>query len=192
VLTEIAGKYAEAEQKDKASEVLSQALQATATLKDGESKFSRFGSDRGFGDFTELVNDYSKPFLLEKIAVRYAEVGQTDKAVQVAKTIQDAEAKASALTEIAGKYIEAGQKDKAVETLSQAIQAAITIDYVPFTVKALEQIAGKYVEAGQKDKAAETLSQALQAAETAEYTQQYAYILDRLSRRLDCYQKRGR
>jgi len=200
-LTEVAGKYIEAGQKDKAAEVLSQALQVAKTT--------------------------NNIYLLTEIGGKYIEAGQNNKAsevlsqaLQVVKTIEDASSKANALTEIAGSYAAVGQKDQASEVLSQALQlvktikgaedrnvfpnsstilqqivgkyaavgqynqalqVAKTIKDAEYKVRTLVELAGSYAAVGQKNKASEILSQALQAAKTIKDADLKGTILEQIS-----------
>jgi len=87
-------------------------------------------------------------------------------ALLVAKTIEYASYKSSALADIAGKYAETGQKEKATQILSQALETAKTIEDANDKSRALADIAGEYAKAGQKEKANQILSQALETAKT--------------------------
>ena len=91
-----------------------------------------------------------KASALAKIAGKYAEAGQKEKAAQIlsqalktAKTIEYELSKALALADIVGNYAEAGQ-------FTQALKTAKTIEDESSKASALADIAGKYAEAGQQ------------------------------------------
>jgi len=85
-LVAIANKYIQTEQTNKASEILAQAFQITQTIEGPESKVFRFGAEGG----TQVDDPYDRASLLEEIALKYAQVGQYNQALQVAKKIEDA------------------------------------------------------------------------------------------------------
>ena len=127
-LTYFAGKYAEAGQKEKSTQLLSQALETAKTIE----------------------SEYLKASALAYIAGKYAEAREFTQALETAKTIKDVDDKADALADIAGKYAEAGQKEKSTQLLSQALETTKTIKVVVDKAFALADIAGKYAEAEQK------------------------------------------
>jgi tetratricopeptide (TPR) repeat protein len=99
-------------------------------------------------------------YTLTEIAGRYAKAGQKAKALellsgalQLAHTILNTGAKASALRGIAEAYIEAGQKAKALELLSDALQLAHTITDTGAKALELHNIAQAYAKAGDYDRA---------------------------------------
>lgn len=65
---------------------------------------------------------------LEGIAGYYLEVRRFDKALDVARSIDDAPPKVSALSRIAAKYSEVGQQEQALEILSEAFSLAEAFD----------------------------------------------------------------
>ncbi|MDZ8104374.1 MAG: hypothetical protein RM338_01935 [Nostoc sp. DedQUE12a] len=147
VLIEIANKYGEAGEKNKAIDILSEAEKITATLPDGESKYDRLGNDAGYGNYTEILQTYSKPYLLEKIALLYFHIEQFEQAIQVAKSIDEMETQAYVLTDISEKYADLKQRDKALQSFAQAITTAKKISFTPFRDRALQRIATKYIDA---------------------------------------------
>jgi tetratricopeptide (TPR) repeat protein len=98
----------------------------------------------------------SRDYILEEIAVKYAEIELCDQATQVAKIVESGVYKVSAICQIAGKCIDANQKDKATELLSQALMIANTIELPAPKALSLARIAVKYAEAGLSDQALET------------------------------------
>lgn len=147
VLIEIANKYGEAGEKNKATEILLQAWKITATLPDGESKYDRLGNDAGYGNYTEILQTYSKPYLLEKIALLYLKIEQFEQAIQVAKSIDEMETQAYVLTNIGEKYSDLKQREQALQSFAQAIATAKKISFTPFRDNALLRIVTKYIDA---------------------------------------------
>jgi len=126
VLADIAGKYAQAGQTEKATQILFQALETANTIEGANSKAR----------------------VLADIAGKYADAGQPEKAAQVlsqafetARTIEYASSKAWALVDIAGKYADAGQTEKATQILSQALETAKTFKDADSKVWVLADIA---------------------------------------------------
>ena len=144
---DIAGKHVELTEADKASQLLSQALETTATITDAESKSSAF----------------------VRIAERYLRLEQKDQALQA--TIRSPQDSADnrecdwekfwALQDIARTYAEAGQQEQALLLLSQATETARTIEDEPTKSMELRSIALTYAEAGD-------FIQALEIAKTIE------------------------
>jgi len=101
-LAEIASRYVEAGKQNRASDLLSQALQVA---KDSTS--------------LQVVT-------LAEISGVYAQAGQYDQALQVTKIIEDAYWKTHVLVEINGKYAHAGQQpdDKARKILHEIVREA--------------------------------------------------------------------
>lgn len=120
-LSSIAGKFAKTGQHQEAKKILEQAIQVAETLEDAGSR--------------------SRPLALNIIAGEYAEIGKFEKALQIARAINDDNKKAMVLAEIAGKYAESGQ-------LSKALEIAKTIDDVYRLPLILSQISGKFYETG--------------------------------------------
>ena len=174
VLEEIAVNYGKARQKAKAAEILSHALQVAQTIEGNSGKDT----------------------VVERIAVRYAEIGEYNQGIQVAETIWDDIPKGRALSRITVEYVKSGAYD-------QARQVADTIEAKASKANALTEIAAKtgeykqaigaaqniedenaelrsivlgkivllYIKAGQKKQAVELLSQVLQAAKQIENTE---------------------
>jgi len=177
-LCEIANSYTKAGQKDKASEILSQALRVARTIEvlkssalhDIADSYAKVGQKEKALQIARTIEDaYYKSLALRDIADSYAKVGQYNEALQVARTIKDASLKSRALCAIADGYTKAGQKEKASKVLSQALQVARTTEGAFSKSLALRNIADSYAKAGQKEKASKVLSQALQVARTIEY-----------------------
>ncbi len=128
VLIKIAARYVKSGQKDKADEMLSQAIVLTKTMESAASKifvlenisfeYAKLGqNDKASNILSEalqetkaLKKDFEQEVCLEIIAVKYAENGQYDQAIHVANTIKVVNFRNKALVEIALKYAESGQK----------------------------------------------------------------------------------
>jgi tetratricopeptide (TPR) repeat protein len=160
-----------------------QTLKTAKTIKDESGKLRALFLVLEYADANQLTQALEttksmkgglwKARVLYKIAAKYSETGQKDKATQIlsqaletAKLMKGGRWKASVLSEIAVTYSETGQKDKAVQILSQALETAKTIEDADDKAETLLGIAGSYAKAGQKEKAAQILSQALETAQT--------------------------
>lgn len=90
------------------------------------------------------------------MALKYAEVGQKEKAEEILSQILqmvktgDARWKANVLSGVASKYAGIGQKEKAQELLSQSLQLAMSIKYEDDKIEALARIPLAYAETGKK------------------------------------------
>ena len=179
-LAEIAGIYAKAGQKEKAAELLSQALETVKTInhpvKDSAlyqiaSSYAEVGQFiQALETTKEIKDEYDETRALADIAAKYAEVGQFTQALETTKIIKREFWKATALAKIAGSYAKAGQKEKAAELLSQALETTQTTNDEFQKARLLAEVAGSYAKAGQKEKAAELLSQALETIQTTQTT----------------------
>lgn len=138
-LAKIAVKFAEVGQKEKATQILSQALKTAKTIED---------------------KDKTKPGL--DIAESYAKIGQTDKAFQVLRLYyskNNAFEISGVLREIAVSYAKSGQKEEATKTFSRSVEVAKQIQdpyKIRFKSLALWLIASSYAEAGYFVQAIET------------------------------------
>jgi thioredoxin-like negative regulator of GroEL len=94
ILTMIASKYIQLGQKNKASEILAQAFQIAQTIKGPESRVTVVTADyNNEGNVirsTEVDDPYDRGSLLAEIAIKYAQAGQYNQALQVAEAIKDA------------------------------------------------------------------------------------------------------
>ncbi len=185
VLTEIAGKYAQAGQKDKASEILSLALEVAKAMQDGENadwdkvraltEIAGVYAEAGQKDkateilslaleITETIeNPHSKNFALHPIPGKYAEAGEYEQALQVAKKINVSYFRDFALVQIADEYIEVGQYE-------QALKVAKTIGISDNKARALFKIAYKYAETEEEvdDKTRSILHEIIRYAEAVQ------------------------
>jgi tetratricopeptide (TPR) repeat protein len=102
-LSRVAVKYAQVGQKDKAEQLLTQALQSAKAiesfdtkniaLSDVASKYAEAGQSTKPLRLQKTINsregDGSRNNALEKVAIQYAQAGQYDKAIQTTKAIKD-------------------------------------------------------------------------------------------------------
>ncbi len=121
------------------------------------SRFGVFGLD--------LNITYRKVQLLAEIAAKYSEIGQYNRATQIAETLVDSSSKALALVEISNNFIAAGDVNRAEQLLSQALLVLSAVHYSQKAV-ALPEMAISFARHGQVDKAEEMLSLALQSTQT--------------------------
>jgi tetratricopeptide (TPR) repeat protein len=148
-LSRLAGRMAEAGQKSKALELLSQALGLIKTPANEAITFS-------------------------DMATAYAKAGEYETALRTAQKISNKMqyVRATALAAVASECARAGQKEKASEALSQAIQSAQAINDpdigTELKAEALALIAVAYGDAGLKDKALPLLLQASGLARKSE------------------------
>lgn len=117
----ISDKYTKIDKKDKASEALSNALEAAKTIKDGNTFYSK------------------RIPILSKIATKYIDIDQPDKANQISKMLDKKRDEELVLSNIADKYLEIGNFTKAID---------ITKNFNNKQLKSekLANIASKYVK----------------------------------------------
>jgi len=87
------------------------------------------------------------------IADKFAEAGQFDQALQIARTIEAPEGKAYELSQIADKYVKATRFEEAGRILDEAKQIAETIKDPTSKYSTLESLSASYAQAGQFDQA---------------------------------------
>lgn len=186
-LATIASEYAKAGQKDKAPNVLIEALQATKAIpprnhdiKPGVlADISRAYIDAGQRDKALKILPQALQLAravkinnveLKDVAVAYAKAGQYKQALRVAKAIDYKPSQLDALIDMAREYTEAGQKNMALETLTQALLVTKEDEDEDEDdedkVETLVKIAVEYTRAGRRDKASELLIQSLQLTKT--------------------------
>ena len=165
-LVDIASYYTKAGQKEKASELLSQALQVApaSALKDDQENYvwdyiaigyAEAGQyDQALSVAQSIEDTPHQGMVLIKIVNFYTEAGQYDQALSVAQSMENSWYKTKALDDIATSYAVAGQYE-------QALKVAQVIEDTESKASALVKIASYYTKAGQKEKASELLSQAL-------------------------------
>jgi len=110
---------------------------------------------------------------LSRVAVKYAQVGQKDKAEQLlAQFLQSAKAieelydssKANALAKIGDRATQAEPAVRASQILAQALAIAKSIKAENIKAEALGKMATQYAAIGQAEKASQILDQALWSA----------------------------
>ncbi len=153
ILARTASDLLESGQREKVSELLSQALKL-------------------------LKPDADERGALSEIATTYAKIGECDTALKAAERILDLweYSKASTLSAVAAECAKAGRKDKASRIISRALQTANSIKgegaskEVDLSLKAqaLAEIASAYVDLGEADKVTSILPRAVQIARTLE------------------------
>ncbi len=153
LLAKIAVGYAKLGQQEKASKLL---IPALVTAK----------SNNSFDIRTEL---------LRELGVIYIEMGQYDKALEVAKSLQAYKPidKDIELKHITIQMAKAGQYDKALQTAKLISVGGVFSGYTTVTrsissqATVMAEVALKYAQIGQKGKAEQILAQALQIAKTS-------------------------
>ncbi len=133
-LVMIASECTKAEQKDKASDILSLALQLTETIED----------------------DYIKDEGLNSIADQHAKAGRFDQALQIVGRINNLHDKTLAMEQIAINYARSGHTDKACDILDKILQESKTGNFRESYMRDFKEIAVAYAKIGQYDKALET------------------------------------
>ncbi len=108
-----------------------------------ESELFFFGLDQN--------ESYKKAQLLAEIALKYAEAGQFERALQLAQTLEVDSLKASALVEIAAEFVAAGRSDKAEPLFSQVMQIIQSVKYNLGAVGALQRIARQLAAVGKTE-----------------------------------------
>jgi tetratricopeptide (TPR) repeat protein len=153
VLGEIAAGYTAVGQEEKASEVLSEAFEVTQTVELPADKamvleaiarqYWQVGEPEKAAELLSQALQVAesiwgistvKDTVVERIALRYSEMGDRDRALQVADTILGKIAKSRALAQIAIHYAKAGDYE-------QAMGVAETIEAYPSQAIALTEIA---------------------------------------------------
>ncbi len=174
-LTSIARYYGILEQPQQAQTVLAQAVQASQSIRGAEiqakaltdvakvyisirqpqAAASALAQALQFAQAATYPNDYRKAWSLAPIAQLYAQIGEPDRALQVAQQIENAPYyQSAAMVAVADQYLQAGQFDRAIAIVSDVSEGdqRATI---------LGAIAAGYAKAGQLDRAADFFGQAL-------------------------------
>lgn len=161
LLAEIAVGYAKLGQQGKASKLLAPAIQ-TAKI----NKSTQIGLN-----------------LLEQLGSVYVEMGQYDKALQVAKSLQVYEPidKDGRLKRITTRMVEVGQYEKALQVAKLISNTGVISNNSLATQSiAMSEVALPYAQTGKKTQAEQILVQALQKAKTsdemAEIALKYAQV----------------
>ena len=186
-LGRIAGKVAEAGQREQAARILSEATETAKTIEGGG-----FDSYQSFtevairhatnGDLDQaleaaktIMEPWQEASALAKIATMLAETGQKEQAMGFLSHSLDEPMRAlggyeksASLTDIASVYAKIGEKERVLQLLSQGFEEAKTIDKADEKSWALTNIAEQYAKIGEKDLASRLLMQALDAAKMIE------------------------
>jgi serine/threonine protein kinase/S1-C subfamily serine protease len=101
-----------------------------------------------------IKDEHAKTKTIYEISIRYAEIGEFDKAIEITKPITD-NWKSQALIQITRIYVQSGQKSS--EILNQALEVAKTILEVEHKSHTIYEISIRYAEIGEYDKAIETI-----------------------------------
>ncbi|MBD2066120.1 hypothetical protein H6F93_00990, partial [Leptolyngbya sp. FACHB-671] len=177
-LTSIARYYSILEQPQQTQTVLAEALEASQSIRGAEFQtkaltsiaqvYVAIGQPQAatpilaqslqFAQTATYPNAYRKAWSLEPIAQLYAQIGELDRALQVAQQIENAPYyQSAAMSAVINQYLQAGELDRAVSLASDVPaddQRAVM----------LGAIAAGYAEAGQSDRAAEFFDQALETS----------------------------
>lgn len=168
LLINLAEKFLEDKQNDKAIDLIDQAYQSSLRLDAGYGKIfymtniaSLYGKvgqkDKALEILTlsleianTIKNSNTKDSSLRDIAVVYGTIDEYEKALQVIQSVKFPMEKVYSLTRISTAYIKANEKIKALTTLSDAFQIAIAMkDNVDDKDNALLEVSIKYGEAGE-------------------------------------------
>jgi tetratricopeptide (TPR) repeat protein len=115
-----------------------------------------------------IDDDIDKARVFANVAGNYAQIGQTEKAIQVlsqametANAIEHDFHKAGVLVDISGAYIKSRQADRAGQVLSQAMETAKKIELDSLKAYVLNNISDTYIKLGQHDNASHVLAEEL-------------------------------
>jgi tetratricopeptide (TPR) repeat protein len=141
-----------------ASWVKNPALNAIVSrlTKVGEIERALSVSNSGWAQFS-IVNELAKD-------------GNFEKALLTVRSIDNVEARASALRVIAREATKSGMRDISVNVLPKALEAAKSIEEIRAKTRRLREIAGEFAKLGEIDKAEGIFSIALEAANSIEET----------------------
>jgi tetratricopeptide (TPR) repeat protein len=165
-LAEIANSYARAGQKEKAAELLSQAIEivrtftnSTAVLTEMARKAAQAGQAEQARQIAHSIKDgYDRAQLWAAIAYSSLQAGYYEQALQAAEELaDDSPDKAGVFTALAHTAIAAGHYD-------HALHVARLIPYPNIQANVLAELAKKAVAAPHKEQTAETMSPAANRA----------------------------
>lgn len=125
------------------------------------------GDCKGGAEIARRLEDASSA--LAEVAVKCAEAGHYDEALEIIGTIEYQGSAAFALTEIATIHTKAGRQDDASALLARALAVAESVELTEDRVSMLVNVGARYAEAGEQAKAEEVLLNAAQLAETVEH-----------------------
>ena len=106
--------------------------------------------------------------ILCRIGLAYVARGQTDQALEVARSIDYADLKAPVFVELAAKAHSEGRDEEALERLQEAIQAANEIEFPEQQIPTLATIAALNHKCGQDEEARQILERAYGLCDEAE------------------------
>ncbi|NKE69138.1 tetratricopeptide repeat protein [Candidatus Manganitrophus noduliformans] len=144
---EMALGYSEAGEREKASHLLSKALDSIDRTPGG-----------------------SKDYVLGKIASGYIKIGRYHDALQIIRLKDSPYGRASILLEVAAALGGDSQREGAMELLSQAAKETDAMDSMDLRLYWLLQIANAYAELGEKQKASNLLAYAVDLSHTSEHS----------------------
>lgn len=202
-LATIASEFALAGQKEKALEVLYQAIQSAEGINDPSHKFDQKAEAfaliagayddagmrekalrlllqaSGFAKKAEINN-----VALRKIAGAYAKIGEYEQAGRIAASIKHSSSESDALIDIARACLNAGQKQQALENLEEAFQIVRSFKGEPpsFEMDALSNLLIEFVNAEQHERALDVLLYTLQKIRAKESKYSPVYELSRIAR----------
>ena len=112
-------------------------------------------------DFANTIKDASmRSAVIERAVPRLVSAGRLDQALQIARSIDEASRKISALVEIVSQYIRNKQFARATEVLDEALQVAKTTEDPSAASQHFLRIYKMYADAKQVDKASAVLAKA--------------------------------
>ena len=114
---------------------------------------------------TQIEDAWDRSWTLRQIVAAMAEVGQFDRALQIAQKIEDAWHRSWALKDIAEAMAKAGQKERANQVFQLALQTAQKIEVARVRSFVLMEIARAMAKAGQMEGANQAFQLALQTAQ---------------------------
>jgi len=116
------------------------------------------------GEIERAISVANSGWAQFSIVKELAKDGNFEKALLIARSIDNVEARASALRVIAREATESGMRDISVSALPIALEAANSIEETRAKTRRLREIAGEFAKLGEIDKAEGIFSIALEAA----------------------------
>ena len=192
VVSIIAGRYAKLALMDEAlglAETISDPFTRDNTLSEIAAASIATGTSDYVNASLEMIDDPgSRSLAIEEIAVKYAEAGDVDQALELTDELEDADPalrrialaegsyspravglassitapdlRASTLGQLAVLAYHSDQKSEAAELLAECLQSAEDIEFSENRIYALIGLASLYEDMGDTDKALETLANA--------------------------------
>jgi tetratricopeptide (TPR) repeat protein len=117
-------------------------------------------------EVTEAIQSDTKVGVLSAVAVNYAEAGDDQTAMHIARSIQDNTLKIQTLVEIAGKYATGGKESEAIPILQESLEILNSFEDNYFKALYLTEIAGNYAKAGQQSTALKLLDRSKELSKT--------------------------